>query len=93
MMGIVTLTTQLEEMVFMVALLIVAAIVALAVVVVSFGGAVIGVMAAISGESFGKCPRCHRYSWSVGGTLHHGGCPPPVHLLHLHVPHHVVRHH
>ncbi|HUB69703.1 MAG TPA: hypothetical protein VL984_04730 [Acidimicrobiales bacterium] len=50
-----------------------------------FGGAllgfttyafIIGVVGAISGGRFERCPRCHRHGLAVSAPLHADGCPP-----------------
>ncbi|HVB04821.1 MAG TPA: hypothetical protein VNF07_01025 [Acidimicrobiales bacterium] len=52
---------------------------------------VAGLIAAVFGERFERCPRCEHYAMTVGGLAHPQGCPAERHGRLEH--HRTSRHH
>jgi hypothetical protein len=50
-----------------------------ALVMVTALAMLIGILGSAFGEGFERCPRCDRWTLSVHGQAHEGGCPVTVH--------------
>jgi hypothetical protein len=72
-------------------------VLAWALLLVTATAVTVGLVGACTGERPGRCPRCHRFGWTVEGQVHGGGCPDPGHLQPMAAwwhEHHVrLRHH
>jgi hypothetical protein len=45
----------------------------------------VGILGAVFGEGFERCPRCKRMTMSVHGHAHPGGCPTGLHAHAVHL--------